>query len=180
MGRNAATASLAPLVRALSSLLGVGGGKEAVLEGPILLGRLVFAMELARLREHTLNARRRGRAAKELACHLGKNRQAVLLTILSFPPGQHIQVDVFLDRQREVLIKLVFVDLERYSSVASAVSSTSIGAMGKSKKELDAPFAASLVSAFVVNVGEGVVTPVVVGVGVGATGFQLASHTAFS
>ena len=46
--------------------------------------------------------------------------------------------------------------------------------MGKSKKELDAPFAASLVSAFVVNVGEGVVTPVVVGVGVGATGFQLA------
>ena len=44
--------------------------------------------------------------------------------------------------------------------------------MGKSKKELDAPFAASLVSAFVVNVGEGVVTPVVVGVGVGATGFQ--------
>ena len=59
-------------MRALSSLLGVGGGKEAVLEGPILLGRLVFAMELARLREHTLNARRRGRAAKELACHLGK------------------------------------------------------------------------------------------------------------
>ena len=44
-----------------SSLLGVGGGKEA-LEGPILLGRLVFAMELARLQEHTLNARRRGRA----------------------------------------------------------------------------------------------------------------------
>ena len=116
MGRNAATASLAPLVRALSSLLGVGGGKEAVLEGPILLGRLVFAMELARLREHTLNARRRGRAAKELPCHLGKNRQAVLLTILSFPPGQHIQVDVFLDRQREVLIKLVFVDLEARAS----------------------------------------------------------------
>ena len=108
-GSECRAASLAPLVRALSSLLGVGGGKEAVLEGPILLGRLVFAMELARLREHTLNARRRGRAAKELPCHLGKNRQAVLLTILSFPPGQHIQVDVFLDRQREVLIKLVFV-----------------------------------------------------------------------
>ena len=31
-----------------------------------------------------------------------------------------------------------------------------------SKKELDAPFSASLVSAFVVNEGEGVVTPVVV------------------
>ena len=45
-------------MRALSSLLGVGGGKEAVLEGPILLGRLVCATELARLREHTLNARR--------------------------------------------------------------------------------------------------------------------------
>ena len=87
-----------------------------MLEGPILLRRLVFAMELARLREHTLNARRRGRAAKELPCHLGKNRQAVLLTILSFPPGQHIQVDVFLDRQREVLIKLVFVDLEARAS----------------------------------------------------------------
>lgn len=84
-----------------------------MLEGPILLALLVFAIELARLREHTLNARRRGRAAKELPCHLGKNRQAVLLTILSFPPGQHIQVDVFLDRQREVLIKLVLVDLER-------------------------------------------------------------------
>ena len=80
-----------------------------MLEGPILLGRLVFAIELARLREHTLNARRRGRAAKELACHLGKNWQAVLFIILSFPPGQHIQVSVFLDRQREVLIKLVFV-----------------------------------------------------------------------
>ena len=87
-----------------------------MLEGPILLALLVFAIELARLREHTLNARRRGRAAKELACHLGKNRQAVLLTILSFPPGQHIQVDVFLDRQREVLIKLVFVDLEARAS----------------------------------------------------------------
>ena len=60
-------------------------------------------MELARLHarlgEHTLNARTtRGRAAKELACHLGKNWQAVLLIILSFPPGQHIQVSVFLDR----------------------------------------------------------------------------------
>jgi len=51
--------------------------------------------------------RRRGRAAKELVCHLGKNWQAVLLIILSFPPGQHIQVSVFLDRQREVLIKLI-------------------------------------------------------------------------
>ena len=40
-------------MRALSSL-GVGGGKEAVLEGPILLALLVFAIELARLREHTL------------------------------------------------------------------------------------------------------------------------------
>jgi hypothetical protein len=70
-------------------------------------------MELARLHarlgEHTLNARTtRGRAAKDqLACHLGKNWQAVLLIILSFPPGQHIQVSVFLDRQREVLIKLI-------------------------------------------------------------------------
>ena len=54
-----------------------------MLEGPILLGRLVFAMELARLREHTLNARRRGRVAKELACHLGKNWQAVLFIIFS-------------------------------------------------------------------------------------------------
>jgi len=57
-------------------------------------------MELARLHarlgEHTLNARTtRGRAANELACHLGKNWQAVLLIILSFPPGQHIQVSVF-------------------------------------------------------------------------------------
>ena len=102
-----------------------------MLEGPILLGRLVFAMELARLREHALNARRRGWAAKELACHLGKNWQAVLLIILSFPPGQHIQVSVFLDRQREVLIKLVFVALER--PLLSAASSASIGAKGKSK-----------------------------------------------
>ncbi|KOO26781.1 hypothetical protein Ctob_008187, partial [Chrysochromulina tobinii] len=43
---------------------------------------------------------------------------------------------------------------------------------GEVKKELDAPFAASVLSAFVVNEGEGVVTPVVVGVGVGATGFH--------
>ncbi len=104
-----------------------------MLEGPILLGRLVFAMELARLREHTLNARRRGRAAKELACHLSKNWQAVLLTILGFPPGQHIQVSVFLDRQREVLIKLVFVALERPLLSAASCSSASIGAKGKSK-----------------------------------------------
>ncbi len=59
------SASLAPLVHALSSLLGVGGGIQAVLE--ILLALFVFAMELARLNarlgvnigEHTLNARRR-------------------------------------------------------------------------------------------------------------------------
>jgi len=91
------------------------------------------------------------------------------LTILGFPPGQHIQVSVLLDRQREVLIKLL-----------GGLLDVHIGAKGKSKKELDAPFAASVLSAFVVNEGEGVVTPVVVGVGVGATGFQLASHTAFS
>ena len=73
------------------------GSREAALEGPILLALFVFAMELARLREHlrSKRPRRRGRAAKELACHLGKNWQAVLLTILGFPQGQHIHINVF-------------------------------------------------------------------------------------
>ncbi len=82
------------------------------------------------------------------------------MTILGFPPGQHIQVGVFLDRQREVLIKLVFMALER--PLLGGLLSASI--RGSQKKELDAPFAASVLSAFVVNEGEGVVTPVVVGV----------------
>jgi hypothetical protein len=77
--------------------------------------------------------RRRGRAAKELVCHLGKNWQAVLLIILSFPPGQHIQVSVFLDRQREVLIKLVFVALERPRAL-SACSRRRASSMSKTRR----------------------------------------------
>jgi hypothetical protein len=133
-------------------------------------------MELARLREHTLNARRRGRAAKELACHLGKNWQAALLQSLAFHQASTSRSVFFSTGSARYLSS----SSSWPSSVpSSAASSTSIGAKGKSKKELDAPFAASVLSAFVVNEGEGVVTPVVVGVGVGATGFQLASHTAF-
>jgi len=72
----------------LSSLLGVGGGKEAVLEGPILLGRLVFNMELARLREHALNARGRSRATKTSLISTSRCRSRKTLTWMCWPGGK--------------------------------------------------------------------------------------------
>ena len=74
--------------RCLQPLLDVGGGKEAVLEGPILLGRLVFDMELARLREHALNARGRSRATKTSLISTSRCRSRKTLTWMCWPGGK--------------------------------------------------------------------------------------------